>query len=386
MKILLLAPGNSIHSQRFIQMLLETGNTVVLSDTYNPIPNGAERYAFTPYPHAYGLPRLGLRTLNRKIIPRIIAFQLRQIWRRVQPDLVHVHWVDQRAYQCARANLNPLVLSCWGSDINNLFSPDSQDTDYKAKIAQAIRHADHVTADSSEILEHCQILAGRKVPSSLFYLGVDMEKFSPRSPRALDSYRKNLGIASNARIILSARALRPLMGHHWILEAFAKLARYPDFSNTVLIFKRYLPFNDGYEEKLKDRICELKLEDRILWIDAPSNDDMPLLYGIADAVVNFPERDGFPVTFFEVASCRRPVIASDLPAYADILTGSECWLVPPANVEVLKRALIDCLSASEHEIGQRLDNAYAAVQAKGERRICFSAMTKVYQSLGVERT
>jgi len=381
MKILLLAPGISIHSQRFLQMLLDAGYAITLVDTHNPIPEGAERYSFILYPDAFGLGRLGLRTLNQVVVPRIMAWQLHRIWQHVRPDIVHVHWVDKRAYASAIAGLHPLVLTCWGSDINNLFSPEWEDVSHKEKIIYAIQVAEHVIADSSEILNRCNNLAGKIVNSSLNYFGVDMEKFKPQSLNELHAYKKSLNIPSHARVILSTRALRPLMGHHRILDAFSQIARHPSFLDTILVFMRYLPFQDSYEAQLKKRIQELQLDDRVIWIDASPNESMPLLYGVSDVVVNFPERDGFPVTFFEVAACRRPFVTCELPAYADVIHGDECWLVPPANVERLAQRIMDCLSASASESLRRLDMAYSNVKSKGEQKICFAQMEAVYGAL-----
>jgi len=379
---MLLAPGGSIHSQRYLRMLLDSGYTVVLVDSYNPIPEGAERYSFIPYPGIFGLERLGLRTINRWIAPWLVALQLRLIWLRVKPDIVHVHWVDQRAYHCALAQLHPLILTCWGSDINNLFSTnDEEDLEYKNWIVKAIQEANHITADTSEIISRCEALTGRKLRSSLYYFGVDMNKFSPRPKDELERYKKELGIPVGARIILSARALRPLMGHHWILDAFSQIARHPNFKDTMLVFKRYLPFQDGYEAQLKKRIQELQLNDRVIWLDPPPNESMPLLYGISDVVVNFPERDGFPVTFFEAAACRRPIVSSGLPAYAEIVTGESCWLVSSGDVKSLERGIMNCLLASESEMSQRLEHAYAMAKFKGEQKISFSAIEAEYQSL-----
>ena len=380
MKIMLLAPGISIHSQRFLHMLLDSGHDVTFVDSFNPVPYGVEHYQFIHYPSIFGLDLLPFRTGHR-LGNWLQAEQLRLIWRRIKPDIVHLHWVDVRAHHCTLAKLSPLIFTCWGSDINNLFSEGFTNLEYRAKIAEAIQKADYITADSAEVISRCEKLAGRKVPSNLFFFGIDLAIFAPRNDFDVILYKEKLGIPSQHRVILSARALRPLMGHHWVLESFARIAHNSNFLDTVLILKRYLPFDDGYEKSLKIRIRELQLDERVIWLNPPLDDEMPLLYGIADVVVNFPERDGFPVTFFEAAACRRPIVSSDLPAYSGIITEDECWLVPPGDVEALEKGLIASLSATKEEMNYRLDRAISVVKTKGEQHACFSMMETIYQSL-----
>lgn len=372
-------PGASIHSRRFLDMLLRSGHSVVLVDAFDPFPDGRANYSFIPYPKARAK-WLKWGGLKRHLHPWIIAAQLRTIWRRIKPDVVHVHWLDSRAYHCALANIHPLVLTCWGSDINNFFSPDSNDSSLKKRVSKALRAAEHVTADTPEIIERCKQLAGRNVRASLYYYGIDMGAFSHRSEKEVLDYKKSLGIPAQSRVLLSVRALRPLMGHHRVLEAFAKAVGFPEMRDIVLVFKRYLAFDDGYEKELKDRARQLSLENRVFWIDPPQDEDMPLLYGLADLVINVPERDGFPVTFFEAAACHRPMLMSDLPAYSGVITGNECWLVPSFDIDMMAEALRMFFSSPAEEIHQRVDRASMIVHSIGSQDASLSAMEAVYRA------
>ena len=106
-------------------MLLDNGHEVIFIDSRNPYLLGST-YRFLPYPKALNNLQGKFRSLNR-FVYRVHTLQLKQIWKSVKPDNVHVHRVDNQAKQYVQAKLHPLVLTCWGSDINNLFESKYQD-------------------------------------------------------------------------------------------------------------------------------------------------------------------------------------------------------------------------------------------------------------------
>lgn len=380
MHVLLLAPGFSVHSRRFVHMLLDAGHSVTLVDTLDPFPQGLTEYAFIPYPGLYGLGKSGSRITNRLghwFVPAL----LRLIWQRVKPDVVHVQWVDERATYCAQARLRPLILSCWGSDINDLFAPGHTDERQRRRIAKAVAAANHVTADSPEVLERCETLVGHELPTSLFYFGIDLGTFKPGYSQEAQASRQKLGISPNASVILSPRTLRPLMGHHHILEAFAQIAHEPSVPEAVLVIKRFLPSDAGYENALRQQAAALGVEDRLYWLDEVPNDTMPVHYALSDVIVNYPEQDGFPVTFFEAAACKRTVISADLPAYRGVFGPEDFELVPPGNPVELAGALRAILIEDPARTQQRIEHAFSRVQQIGERSACFKVIENIYQEV-----
>jgi len=397
-------------------MLLDAGHTVTFVDANDPKPQGAERYSFIPYPGMFGLEKVvenvvikgkaiisvafngrytaasrrvyarirgdggGPRTVNR-LGKWLKALQLRLIWYRVRPDVVHVHWVDVRAEHCAKAKLHPLIVTCWGSDINNICAPDYRDTDYRNRIGSTLSCADHVTADTVEILTRCEQLSGQKLSSSLFFFGVDFQKFNPGYLRQALSLRSEKGIPANGKVILSVRALRPLMGHHFVLEAFSELSKEAGSRPIYLAFIRYNYFADGYETNLRIKSAEMGLSKRVIWLEAVSNDEMPVYYTMADVVVNYPERDGFPVTLFEATACKRPVISSRLDAYKGALDADIFRLVQPKSPSSLADAMRRCIEENSDVAQKRMEKAFLAIQDIGDERRCIKTIERDYQSV-----
>jgi glycosyltransferase involved in cell wall biosynthesis len=379
MHVMLLAPGISIHSQRFLQMLLDAGHIVTLIDIQNPKPEGAERYTFIPYPSMLGLDRF--RHLNKtRLIDWISAVQLRLIWKRLHPDVVHVHWVDARAYACALARLHPLVLTCWGSDINHFFDSSIMSDRQRQKTTQALLMADHITADTNQVLVRCETRAGRKLPTSLFYFGIDLAKFKADYPNQAKALRAKLGISPSTKLVLSVRRPVPQMGHHHILRAFADALVGMNL-DAVLVIKRYLVETNEYEQELSQLATDLGIARRVIWIEGVANDEMLILYAASDIIVNFPVYDGLPVSLFEAAACKRPIVTADLPGYREFLEKGAFIVVPPGDIAKLTDALKSVLRSNSHDLSSALETNYALVARVADQKKCISGMIDTYENL-----
>ena len=175
MKILMIAPGFSPHSQRPLNWLLDNGCEVTFVDKKDPCPQGRDKYQFVPYPSSRGsryYEKLGERIAGWLTL-EMLTLQLRLLSRRVRPDVTHVHWVDHRAYHCMKAGLKPLVLSVWGSDINRLFLPNA-DPENRRMIGRVLAYADRVIVELPVMAERCDQLAGQKVNTEVLMLVVNI--------------------------------------------------------------------------------------------------------------------------------------------------------------------------------------------------------------------
>jgi glycosyltransferase involved in cell wall biosynthesis len=342
MHVLMVAPGDSLHSRRPLRWLLENGCTVTYLDRVNPDVRETAQYRFLRYPPGGAAlrPYLGpgvVRFLTSWSTPACLRWQLRG----VSADLVHVHWVDWRAYHCFKLGLRPLVLTVWGSDINSLLTPAS-DARARRAVGAALAGADLVIADSPDMPEKCAALAGRPLRTELLPIGIDTRCFRPGYAAAAARWRQTLALPAGATVFLSGRAFQDRYNHHLILEAFAQaLGRLS--TRPILLFKK---FNSGkapasaYETSLRRRADALGVSSQLRWLAEVPYDQLPELYALVDAVVNFPVMDAFPVTFLEAAACERPVITARLPSYAGTFAASCFRLVEQGDVAQLAAAIV----------------------------------------------
>jgi glycosyltransferase involved in cell wall biosynthesis len=346
MKVLILADGTSIHSRRILDWHLAQGCDVTFVDFHDPLPEGAPRYRYLPYPGLRGGSVLR-KALGKRAAGRITAWAsargLRRIWSATAPDVVHLYQIDSRAYHCCLAGIRPIVLSSWGTDINQHFT-GTVDPGQRRRTARALAAADLVIADADDVLQKCLRLAGRSVPTERLVLGIDTTLFQPGYQDEARAWRARAGIPPDAPLLFSIRALTPLYGHHHVLAAFAQaLPQLPPA--TVLVFKAYNDHGEAaYKAQLRLQAEHLGVLDRVRWTAGVPFRELPGLYAAADLVVNYPSMDGFPVTFLEAAACERQVLTNRLPAYAGTFAEANFWLVEPGEIAALAAAMASALS------------------------------------------
>lgn len=388
MKVLMLASGSTIHSKRVLNWLLENGCSVVFMDYKNPAPKLArnrDRFRYLPYPYtgvSFYRNLLGSR-ISSQLSFWIVALPLRMVWRYIKPDVVHLHQVDDRAYHCARVGLKPLILTVWGSDVNQHFLPGA-DPHRRRMASQALSAADLIMVDAPDMAEKCALLAGREVRMELLPLGVNTKAFRPGYDEAAAEWRRRLAIPSDAAVLLSIRAWKPIYNHHSILEAFSQ-ARLRLKRNSLLVFKTYeltrYPDLQRYEIGLRKRVQELGLADSVRWLGEVAFEQMPEIYALADIILNYPTMDAFPVTFLEAAACERPVITCRLPSYEGSFAESFFHMVEPDKVAALADAIVEVVNEPPDQRTALLVEARRVVQQEYDEAISAERLLKLYREL-----
>ncbi len=122
------------------------------------------------------------------------------------------------------------------------------------------------------------------------------------------------------------------------MAVFARLlARHP----AKLIIKYHHLLSDADSAYLQ-RIKELAapLGNQVRFIGSIPYEQLPAVYAAADVAVSVPMADGTPASFLELVALGVPLVAADLPDYADILQhGQSAVLVKEPTPEKLADAL-----------------------------------------------
>lgn len=370
----------------------------------NPIGHKLERYNYVPVPGIRGFHRLSPK-LRAMLEPYFRIRQMRQLWTRLRPDVVNIQGIDRFGYYCAKAGMKPLILSSWGSDINDLFTENQAHDGYwqriqsimgtsfvagkdaraalsrhRRRIKFALNQADLVTGFSRQLLDRSELLAGRKLPTAIFRLGVDFNLFKPGYRDEVDALKRKLGIPPGSKVLVSVRTLQPLLGHEYILAAFAEVVNDPSMPPAVLVFNSSHTFVSELE-RLQSKVRELGLGEYVYWIrEHMPHDKMPIEYAMADIVINYPSQDGFPVSLLEAAACRSAVISSDLESYEHAY--ESCFiLVPPANAPLLARAIRQVLIEDVEQKRARIERAFEKARKLGDQQQYFDTLFGYYESL-----
>ncbi len=346
----MIANGRVVHSRKPQRWLRERGCSVRFLDT-DPLPD-AEVPGEAAYPHnrsalSYYVGRVLGNTAGavaRRALDVMRLIRLRLLYVRCRADLVHVHWIGVEAYECARAGVRPLLLTAWGTDINQFFQPQKDERlgQLRHEVAYALSRCDRLITDAPDLVHRCETLAGRPLRHELLPLGIDTAAFARPLDAERRTWRDRLGIPPGAFVFGSFRELRPHYNHDLIIDAFARM-KDRDPRDAFLLFKVYLSQGrvpePAYEEALRAQANRLGVSQRIVWVTDIDAARLPEMYATVDAVVNFPRLDGFPVHFLEAAASSRQIVSCRLPAYEWGFAAEAVSFAPPGDPVALSAVM-----------------------------------------------
>lgn len=163
--------------------------------------------------------------------------------------------------------------------------------------------------------------------------GVDAEFFNPDVP-PLDNF-----LDGKFNILFVGR-MEKRKGFDYLLEAYKQVKREIPRCRLIAVGPG-IRLRHKYEKRVK----RSGLEDVVFSGYAPYH-DLPRYYRTAD-IVCFPAtgRESFGIVLLEAMAVGRPIVASQIDGYANVLQhGAEGLFVPPKNAEKLAQALIRLLT------------------------------------------
>ena len=142
------------------------------------------------------------------------------------------------------------------------------------------------------------------------------------------------------KIIGQISGIVPSKGHEVLLEAAERLLRHE--RNAVFLFVGYSRGYDDYLARLRQRIEELGLKDRVIVAGYPG----PIgdVWSVIDIHVHASLFDSLPNAIIEGMSLGKPAVVTSVGGIPEIVTHEETGLVvPPRDAEALEVALTKLL-------------------------------------------
>ncbi|MSU36128.1 MAG: glycosyltransferase family 1 protein [Pedosphaera sp.] len=163
--------------------------------------------------------------------------------------------------------------------------------------------------------------------------GADFQRFCPPSHR--EAIRHDRGLSEGDFLFLAVRRLDPRMGLLHLVDGFASVVgRFPNA-------RLWIAGKGNQKTELESRISAAGLSRQIRMLGFVAEDELPRLYGAADAVL-MPALDleGFGLATAEALACGTPVLASAAGANPELIRPlGERLLFEPASTVALARAL-----------------------------------------------
>ncbi len=406
MRIALIAPAQSVHTQRWATALAGRGHDVTILSPYREafvesfvVGTSAQQGPVTRNRAAeavssgtgsgraiarYDGPRIPWRTkvrttnLNRvrihdfppgephpPLLRRLRATfhrysTIRRLTLDLKPDLVHVHSVPEPWALPFLLGLTPLVISVWGSDI-----VARQNWLRRLSYGLLFRRVALVTATSEYL---ARVVAGYPFEprAEVVPFGIDTDCFAPR-PRP--------PVKTNGPVIGFVKHLELHYGPADLVRAFAQVCT--RFPTARLIMAGDGPLRPG----LRSLAAQLGLADAITFPGPIPHDAVPNLLASLDVFAMPSHHEAFGVAALEASAMELPVVATRVGGVPEVVQdGVTGLLVPPRDPSNLATAL--CRLIEDPELARKMGVAGREfVLSRYRWEDCVSRMETLYASI-----
>lgn len=286
MKLCFLGDVRSIHIQKFIKYFSENHETYLISLDYRGDPRVDPGIEF--------FKKSGTKVyLFKKIYLPLIPFLTRYTIGKINPDIVHGHFLTHYGFLGAISGVHPIVVSAMGDDI--LLNPFSS-LIYKFTVSSALKYSDAITCDGvnskNVMMEKFSV---REDKISLIYPGINMDLFHP-SKR----------VESIDRVVFYPRGFDKIYDTKTLLSVIKIVHMYlPDVKFVLL--------GIGSEfDTFKNDITNQKLDSCVTYLGHVPNEKLPYHFASSDVSITTSLSDGgIPVSTIEAMACGTPVVSTD---------------------------------------------------------------------------
>jgi len=258
---------------------------------------------------------------------------LRRLRRQFPFDVIDAHFgfpEGAAAFRLARRLGVPYMVTLRGNELIHAKHPARS-----AQMAEAFRHAAAVIAVSGQLRELAVRLGASAARCFVIGNGVDTGVFYPR-PR--EEARRRLGMDPSRLHILSAGWLVLEKGHHRIARLLPRLHA------AGVPADLWVLGNPGRGEDARGELARLaqlhRVEDHVHVLPAVEPSELAEFMSACDVFCLASMREGWPNVVQEALACGAPVVATQVGAVPDLVTGSSLGaIVPPGDDESLFEAL-----------------------------------------------
>jgi glycosyltransferase involved in cell wall biosynthesis len=312
-RVAYLAPGSSVHANRWLTALHDRGYEVELITMHRPRAGSALPHAVRvhqlPFPAPVGY------YLN--------TWPLRALLLQLKPTFLHAHYATGYGTLSRLAAFHPTLLSVWGSDV--LVFP-TQARWKRHLVRRNLLAADYLASTSHTMRRAVEQLVGDQRPVGITPFGVDCQQFHPTSRQQ----------PAGALTIGSVKALEPTAGLDTLIQAFAMLAHWHAGEGL-----RLLIVGDGPERMRLERLTRsVGAQAGVNFVGAVPHHTVPHWAAKMDIFAAISRSEGFGVGVLEASACGLPVVVSDVGGLREVVRDGETGLVVSSrDPEAVARAL-----------------------------------------------
>jgi len=187
--------------------------------------------------------------------------------------------------------------------------------------------------------------------------GIELKDFEIKDNK--EEYRKNLGLPLNKKIILYSGHLYKWKG----VETLALASKYLESDILIVIVGGIKWYLSDFKKFIKKNNLE-----KVLVLGHKDYNQIPFYLKAADCLVltgtqNYETSKSHtsPMKMFEYMTSSRPIVASELPSFKEVLNDNNCIFVEPDNPENMAIGIKKALN--DYNLSEKISNqAYQDVQ------------------------
>lgn len=309
MRILFLAPANSVHSARWIRWFAAAGHAVTWISTHPAEIEIPPSISLHVLPHGNALTRW----------PRWLM-TVRRIVRLASPDVVQVHSLGTYALLAGGVPTGvPVVSTPWGSDI----ILDANRWWRRAIVRRTLARSAFCTCDALHMRPRLEALGVPQHRMRLINFGIEADRFTPiataRFARAAFDDPQTGDVATRPLRVLSLRNLDSVYDISTLIQAASKLkqAKVPV---AVDIFG-----GGALREQLEEEARALGVADIVRFRGRYSHETLPSILAEADVYVSTSTSDA------GIAASTAEAMAAGLPAIISDSGENSAWITDRVN-------------------------------------------------------
>ncbi|UCH58434.1 MAG: glycosyltransferase [Anaerolineales bacterium] len=250
--------------------------------------------------------------------------RLRQIIRKENFDIVHIHQLPPPTAAFFFGGISRLVVSIWGSDILN-FEGNPRHILFNSSRRFILRQADAVVALSKYLATAARSYLPQDRPIHVIPFGIDWPQFTDLSI--------SRPLPTPIRLVIT-KHLEPIYGHYYLFQALRIVV--DQYKSIELI----IAGEGSLRTELEELANRLNLKDKISFFGRIEPEKIKLLLYQSHIFVMPSLSESLGVAALEAQATGLPVIATNVGGIPEaVLDGETGLLVPPRNISALASAI-----------------------------------------------
>lgn len=364
MRILVLAAANSIHTQRWVDALVERNLHIVLvtqHPSFDWQPGGDATVRELPFNGNCGY------ILN--------SFSLRRIIAECEPDILHAHYASGYGTTAGLVGFHPTLLSVWGSDI---FDFPKTSVLHRILLNWNLRRASRIASTSKIMARQVSKIAPASGTIAITPFGVNCRLFAPKKK---DSPPRRL------ITIGTVKTMAPKYGIDTLIRAFALLMRDEQIISAGLHTELRLLLVGGGPDlsAYQSLVSDLGIASTVTFAGQVSHASVASWLERLDVYVAASREESFGVAVIEASACGLPVVVSDVGGLPEVVDDKiSGFIFPHDKISELSRYLRTLVLES----GLRMRMGQAGrerVMREYEWENCVDKMISLYDQMTTTR-